>query len=134
MWDAGLGNGDPEVHLGQLLEAFERDCRFISAIGLQAQGMTVEQSKEMFVNECYKDEGSAEQQAARGTYDPQYLNYTLNKLMILKLRDDWTASRGGQKAWKDFHDTFLSYGGPPVPLVRQAMMGEDAPHAVFRSD
>ena len=73
----------------------------------------------------------AEQQAARGTYDPEYLNYTLNKLLILKLRDDWTASRGGRKAWKQFHDTFLSYGGPPVPLVRQAMMGETTPRTVF---
>lgn len=134
MWDAGLGKGDPEVHLGQIYEALERDCRFISAIGLHTQGMTLQQSKQLFVNECYKDEGNAEQQAARGTYDPQYLNYTLNKLLILKLRDDWTASRGGRKAWKAFHDQFLSYGGPPVPLVRQAMMGESEPRTVFRSD
>jgi hypothetical protein len=131
MWDAGLGNGDPEVHLGQLAEALERDCRYLSAIGLHTQGMTVAQSKDLFVNQCYKDEGAAEQQAARGTYDPEYLNYTLNKLMIIRLRDDWTASRGGRKAWKAFHDQFLSYGGPPVPLVRQAMMGEAAPKTVF---
>jgi hypothetical protein len=32
--------------------------------------------------------------------------------MIRKLRDDWTASRGGRKAWKEFHDAFLNYGGP----------------------
>jgi uncharacterized protein (DUF885 family) len=131
MWDAGIGNGDPEVHIGQIAEALERDCRFISAIGLHTQGMTQAESKKLFVDECYKDEGNAEQQAARGTYDPEYLNYTLNKLLILKLRDDWTATRGGRKAWKQFHDTFLSYGGPPVPLVRQAMMGEDKPRAVF---
>jgi uncharacterized protein (DUF885 family) len=131
MWDAGLGNGDPEVHIGQLAEALERDCRFISAIGLHTQGMTQAESKDLFVNQCYKDEGNAEQQAARGTYDPEYLNYTLNKLLIIKLRDDWTASRGGRKAWKQFHDTFLSYGGPPVPLVRQAMMGEATPKTVF---
>ena len=79
------------------------------------------------MNQCYLDEGAAEQQAARGTYDPEYLNYTLNKLMIVKLRDDWTASRGGRKAWKAFHDKFLSFGGPPVPLVRQAMLGESEP-------
>ena len=49
------------------------------------------------------------------------LNYTLGKLMIRKLRDDWTATRGGRSAWKAFHDGFLSFGGPPVPLVRKAM-------------
>ena len=46
--------------------------------------------------------------------------------MIMKLREDWTASRGGQNAWHNFHDTFLSYGGPPIPLVRKAMLGEDS--------
>jgi hypothetical protein len=42
----------------------------------------------------------------------------------MKLRSDWTATRGGRSAWKAFHDKFLSYGAPPVPLVRRAMMGE----------
>ncbi|MEO1967409.1 MAG: DUF885 domain-containing protein [Sphingomonadaceae bacterium] len=131
MWDAGLGNGAPEVHIGELSNALLRDCRFISAIGLHARGMTQEQSKQLFMDQCYQDEGNATQQAARGTYDPEYLNYTLNKLLIMKLRADWTATRGGRKAWKAFHDQFLSYGGPPVPLVREMMMNEDTPRTVF---
>lgn len=131
MWDAGLGAGDPETHIGQLSNALLRDCRFLSAIGLHARGMTQAQSEKMFEEQCYQDEGNSKQQAARGTYDPAYLNYTLGKLMIRKLRDDWTAEHGGRGAWKAFHDQFLSYGGPPIPLVRQAMMKEPAPRAVF---
>ena len=131
MWDAGLNAGDAETHVGQISEALLRDCRFLSAIGLHARGMTQDQSRAMFVSQCYQDEGTARQQAARGTYDPAYLNYTMGKLMIMKLRDDWTASRGGRKAWKAFHDQFLSYGGPPIPLVRQAMMAEPDARAVF---
>src|SRR3546814_12634731 len=87
----------------------------------------------MFVDQCDQDEGNARQQAARGTYDPAYLNYTLGKLMIRKLRNDWTADKGGRKAWKDFHDAFLSYGGPPIPPVRQQMIGGEA-KAVLRSE
>lgn len=131
MWEAGLGDGAPGVHVGQLSNALLRDCRFLSAIGLHARGMTQEQSLRMFREQCYQDEGNARQQAARGTYDPAYLNYTLGKLMIRRLRADWTASRGGRKAWKAFHDGFLSYGGPAIPLVRQQMMGEAEPRAVF---
>jgi hypothetical protein len=130
MWDAGLHDGDPETHVGQISNALLRDCRYLSAIGMHARGMTQEQSHRMFVEECYQDEGNAKQQAARGTYDPAYLNYTMGKLMIRKLREDWTATRGGRKAWKAFHDEFLSYGGPPIPLVRKAMMGGDG-KAVF---
>jgi uncharacterized protein (DUF885 family) len=130
MWDAGLGNGDPETHIGQLSNALLRDCRFLSAIGMHTGRMTQEQSRQMFREQCYQDEGNARQQAARGTYDPAYLNYTMGKLMIRRLREDWTRSRGGRRAWKAFHDQFLSYGGPPIPLVRAQMMG-GAPAAVF---
>jgi uncharacterized protein (DUF885 family) len=123
MYDAGLGQGDPELHIGQLQEALLRDVRFLSAIGMHTKGMTVEESKKMFIEQGLRSEGEAEQQSNRGTFDPAYLNYTMGKLMIMKLRDDWTASRGGRNAWKQFHDQFLSYGGPPIPLVRKAMMG-----------
>ena len=131
MYDAGLGAGDAELHLGQLQEALLRNVRFLSAIGLHTKGMTVEQSKKMFIEQGLQDEGNAEQQANRGTFDPAYLNYTMGKLMIKKLRDDWTASRGGRAAWKQFHDAFLSYGGPPIPLVRKAMMGKDDKGTLF---
>jgi uncharacterized protein (DUF885 family) len=134
MIEAGLHNGDPETRIGQLSNALLRNCRYLSAIGLHTQGMTVAESLDMFQTECYQDKGNATQQAARGTYDPAYLNYTMGKLMIRKLRDDWTAKNGGankQSKWKAFHDEFLSYGGPPIPLVRAAMMNEDKPAAVF---
>jgi hypothetical protein len=55
----------------------------------------------------------------------------MGKLMIRKLRADWTASRGGQAAWHDFHDQLLSYGGPPIPMIRKAMLGKDDTGALF---
>jgi hypothetical protein len=131
MWEAGLDNGNPETHIGQLSNALLRDCRFLSAIGLHARGMTQAQSNAMFREQCWQDEGNSDQQSARGTYDPANLNYTLGKLMIRKLREDWTANHGGRAGWKAFHDQFLSYGGPPIPLVRKAMMNEPTAKAVF---
>ena len=87
--------------------------------------MTVEESEKMFLEQGYQDAANARQQAARGTFDPAYLNYTMGKLMIRKLREDWTVSRGGRQAWLAFHDEFLKYGGPPIPLVRKAMLGDE---------
>ena len=126
MWDAGLGANDPETHVGQLSEALLRNVRFLSAIGMHTGTMTVADSEKMFREVAFQDAGNASQQAARGTFDPAYLNYTMGKLMIRKLRDDWTATRGGRNAWRDFHDQFLQYGGPPIPLVRAAMLGPNA--------
>ena len=126
MWEAGLGNGDAEVHIGQLINALLRDVRYLSAIGLHTGGMTVAQSEAMFRESAFQDPANARQQAARGTFDPGYGNYTLGKLMIRRMREEWTASRGGRSSWKAFHDEFLSYGAPPIPLVRRAMLGEGA--------
>ena len=131
MYDAGLGNSDSEMHIGQLQQALLRNVRFLSAIGMHTKGMSVEESRKMFLEQGFQDEGSAEQQAERGTFDPAYLNYTMGKLMIRKLREDWTATRGGRNAWKQFHDEFLKYGGPPIPLVRKAMMGNDDKGSLF---
>jgi hypothetical protein len=123
MVDAGLGDGDPEIRIGQLLNALLRNVRYLSAIGLHAEGMTIEESQALFEGKGLQDTGNAIQQAYRGTYDPGYLNYTLGKLMINKLREDWTAGRGGREAWGEFHDRFLSYGRPPIPLVRKELLG-----------
>jgi hypothetical protein len=125
MLDAGFGDGDPEIRIGQLLNALLRNVRYLSAVGLHTGGMTVEESQAMFEEKAFQDFGNASQQAYRGTYDPGYLNYTLGKLIINKLRDDWTDGRGGREAWGAFHDQFLSYGSPPIPLVRKQMLGDD---------
>jgi hypothetical protein len=134
MWNSGLGAGSPETHIGQLANALLRDVRYLSAIGLHTGGMTIAESERLFKEKAFKDPGGAEQQALRGAYDPGYLNYTLGKLMIMKLRDDWTSTRGGRKAWHDFHDQFLSYGGPPIPLVRKAMMASSTTRSASRRD
>jgi hypothetical protein len=90
----------------------------------------------MFMNAALQDAGTARQQAARGTYDPEYLKYTLGKLMIRKLRGDWVAAQlGGRTAtpaeqrllWHDFHDRLLSFGGPAIPRLRAVMLGDASP-------
>lgn len=125
MWEVGFGGGDPRLRIGQLQNALLRNVRYLVAIGLHTGGMTLEEAERMFREQAFQDPGNARQQAARGTFDPAYLNYTLGKLMVRRLREDWTAPRGGRKAWREFHDRFLSYGGPPIPLVRKAMMNGD---------
>ena len=130
MWEAGLDGGLPggraEYRVGQINKALYRNVRYLCAIGMHTQGMNVAECERMFREQAFQDPGNARQQAARGTYDPGYLNYTLGKLMILRLRDDWTSGRGGRSAWGSFHDSLLALGGPPVPLARGRMLGDAA--------
>jgi Bacterial protein of unknown function (DUF885) len=125
MQQEGLRPGSPEWRIGQLLSALKRNARYLSAIGLHTQGMTVAQSEQLFLESGLQDPGNARQQALRGTYDPAYLNYTLGKLMVLKLRADWMAQQRDKASLRGFHDQFLSLSGP-VPLVRRLMLGDNA--------
>lgn len=123
MWDAGYGKGDPRQHIGQLKNALLRNVRFLVAIGMHTDEMTVEEAATMFRDKAYADGKNAEQQALRGTIDPMYLSYTLGKLAIRKLRVDWERAQGTALPPAAFHDAFLKYGEAPLPVIRQRMLG-----------
>ena len=126
MIEQGFGGNDQRVQAMQLMEALLRNCRFLCAIRMHTQGMTLEEAKRFFMEQAYLEPLPAEREAVRGTFDPMYLNYTLGKLQIMKLRDDYKARTGGGFSLKGFHDNLLSFGAPPIPLVREAMLGEPA--------
>jgi uncharacterized protein (DUF885 family) len=121
IWECGLLANDLETQIAMLRQAAVRDVRFLSAIGLHAENMTLEESERMFHETAFLDSKSAQREALRGTYDPEYFKYTFGKLKIRSMREEWTASRGGRKSWKEFHDTLLSHGAPPLPLARKSM-------------
>ena len=126
MIEQGFGGNDQRVQAMQLMEALLRNCRFLCAIRMHTQGMTLEEAKRFFMEQAYLEPLPAEREAVRGTFDPMYLNYTLGKLQIIKLRDDYKARTGDGFSLKDFHDKLLSFGAPPIPLVREVMLGEPA--------
>ena len=125
MVEEGYRESEPHFHLAQLAEALPRDVRVICAIGLHTQGMSVDEATRRFMNDAYMEELPARKEAERGTFDPGYLAYTLGKLMVLKLRRDYTSEQSNAFSLKRFHDTFLSFGAPPIPLVRKMMLRND---------
>ena len=127
MLDEGYGNGDPKLRLGQLQDALLRDARYIAGIQMHTGKMTMEQARDFFVNEGYQVRPVAEKEAKRGTSDPTYLVYTLGKLEILKLRDDYKKMQGSKFSLRQFHDAFIAQGTPPIKIVRRALLGNDSP-------
>jgi uncharacterized protein (DUF885 family) len=125
MIEAGFGRQDPSIKLGQLAEALIRLVRFIVCIKLHAEDMSVEQGVRYFRDEAFMEEGSARREAERGTFDPTYLVYTVGKLMLLKLRQDYKAQQGKAFNLRSFHDTLLAQGTAPFWLHRQLMLGDD---------
>jgi uncharacterized protein (DUF885 family) len=122
--DEGFHADDPRYRLAQIQDALLRDVRFIVGIRMHTKGMTVAEAEEFFVAEGYQPRPAARSESKRGTSDPTYGYYTMGKLMIMKLRDDYKAKMGGQYSLRNFHDTFISLGPLPLPLMRKAMLGE----------
>ena len=126
MIEAGFGRHDPSIKLGQLAEALIRLVRFIVCIKLHAEDMSVEQGVRYFRDEAFMEEGSARREAERGAFDPTYLVYTVGKLMLLKLRQDYKAQQGKSFSLRSFHDTLLSHGTAPFWFHRQMMLTDDS--------
>ena len=123
--DEGYGNGDPQVRLAQLSEALLRDCRYVVGIKLHTAGWSVEQGKQFFVKQGFIEPEVAFQEARRGTYNPTYLYYTLGKLQILKLREDYQKAKGAAYSLQRFHDEFVRQGGLPMKLIRRILLPGD---------
>ena len=126
MMETEYAKDEPALQLTQVLEALVRNCRYMCSIWMHTQDMSVEDATKFFMDNAYMGELPARREALRGTFDPGYLNYTLGKLMILKLAQDWRHEQGadGNTSMKRFHDRLLSYGAPPLPLVREQMLKE----------
>jgi uncharacterized protein (DUF885 family) len=124
MSEEGFAADVPEARLGQLSDALLRNCRFVVSIGIHVRGMSLDEAKRRFVEDCKQDEANARQQAVRGTFDPGYFAYTLGKLQILALRADAKEKLGGRFELRRFHDALLAHGAPPVPLIRQRVLAE----------
>ena len=111
-----------KYRLAQSDEALLRLCRLCVSVKMHCQGMNVDDATRFFMDNCYYEEKPARQEAIRGTFDPEYLYYTLGKLQILKLRRDYQKQEGANFSLKKFHDTMLRHGMPPIRLLREVML------------
>ena len=122
MLDEGFDQGDKQLRLVQIHDALLRCCRYIVAIKMHTQGMTLAQATDFFMKEGFQEKANAEREAKRGTQDPTYLVYTLGKLEILALRDQVRKAQGAAFNLEKFHNTFLSIGGPPLKIVKAELL------------
>jgi uncharacterized protein (DUF885 family) len=116
-----------KLRLGQLQDALLRNARFIVGIQMHTGTMTFDQGVEFFEKEGYQSHMNGLRETKRGTSDPTYLYYTLGKLEILKLREDYKKKMGTTFSLEKFHNEVLKQGFPPIKLLRQMMMGDNSP-------
>jgi uncharacterized protein (DUF885 family) len=115
------------LRLGQLQDALLRNARFIVGIKMHTGQMTFDQAVDFFNHEGYQTRAVAERETKRGTSDPTYLMYTLGKLQIMQLREDYKKKTGANFSLQEFHDEFMKKGFPPIKIIRREMLGNDSP-------
>jgi uncharacterized protein (DUF885 family) len=115
-----------KYRMAQADEALLRLCRLCVSIKMHTQNMSLDDATKFFRDNCYYEEKPARQEAMRGTFDPGYLNYTLGKLQILKLRDDYKAQEGDQFSLQKFHNDLLNHGMPQIRLLREIMLKDQS--------
>jgi len=111
-----------KYRMAQADEALLRLCRLCVSIKVHTQNMSIDEATKFFQDNCYYESKPARQEAMRATFDPGYLNYTLGKLQILKLREDYKAQQGAEFSLQKFHNELLSHGMPPIRLLREIML------------
>ena len=118
----GTGRDADKLRLNQLALYLQRLARYMVGLQLHTRGMTYEQAVAYFEKEAYMERVNAEREAKRGTSDPTYLVYALGKRMLMDLREDAKKQWGKDFTLQRFHDQVVSYGYPPVPVVRRLML------------
>jgi uncharacterized protein (DUF885 family) len=125
MLEEGFGDGGPKVRLTQLHEALLRDARYIVGIKLHTAGWTVEQGAKFFEEKAFQEPANAYEEARRGAYNPTYLYYTLGKLQIYKLREDYRKARGSAYSLQSFHNEFVKQGSIPIQAIRRVLLADN---------
>jgi len=125
MLDEGFHDGDSKYRVAQLQDALLRDVRFIVGIKLHTQGLSMDEAITLFETSGHQPRPIAVSETKRGTSDALYGYYTMGKLAILKLREDYHRQLGSAYTLQKFHDAFIALGPLPIPLVRRALLGEE---------
>ena len=126
MVEAGFRRGDASLKVGQLAESMVRLARFVVAIRVHCEDLSVEQGMRFFRDEAFLEEATARREAERATFDPTYLVYSVGKLMMLKLRRDYKEQVDGRFSLRTFHDAVLANGSAPFWAHRRLLLGETA--------
>jgi uncharacterized protein (DUF885 family) len=115
-----------KYRMAQADEALLRLCRLCVSLKVHTQKMSIDEATKFFQDNCYYEQKPARQEAVRATFDPGYLNYTLGKMQILKLRDDYKSQQGDDFSLEKFHNELLSHGMPPIRLLREIMLKDQS--------
>jgi uncharacterized protein (DUF885 family) len=119
---AELGYGGPEVKMQQLKMRLRVICNAIIDQGIHAKNMSEKEAMDLMMKEGFQQEGEAVAKWKRARLSSAQLStYFVGVAEHLDLRNRAKARDGTAFNLKNYNDTVISFGSPPVKYVRELM-------------
>lgn len=114
---------DDKVKLLQLKDQLWRACRVLLDVGLHTKGWTYMQGVKFLVDKAKLERVNAEAEVRRYCQTPtQPMSYTVGKMQVLEILEDYKAMRGVAFNLRQFHNELIRHGSLPLKQVRQLML------------
>ncbi len=109
---------DPYNDFGRLSSELWRAVRLVLDTGLHAKGWTEDEAVAWAMANSARPESSIKSEVKRYLLNPaQATTYKIGMIKILELRDEARAELGDKFDWKAFHDTVITGGSLPLPVL-----------------
>ncbi len=119
---AEAGYGGPEVKMQQLKMRLRVICNAMIDQGIHARNMSEQNAMTLMMKEGFQQEGEAVAKWKRARLSSAQLStYFVGVAEHLELRDRARARDGAKFNLKNYNDTVISFGSPPVKYVRELM-------------
>jgi uncharacterized protein (DUF885 family) len=133
-WEIGLEK-DPYDNLGRLRDELFRAVRLVVDTGMHSQRWSREQAIDYMRSHTGMGDTEVVAEVERYLADPgQALAYKIGMLKILELRERARGTLGARFDLRRFHDTLLTAGAMPLPVLEQRVNDWIAQQAASRPD
>lgn len=128
MIDQGYLDGDPLMRLINLKWYLRGIANAMMDQAIHAGSMTREEAMKLMMYDTFQEEREAAAKWIRAQLTSAQLStYFVGTLEHFDLRRDIEKDRGGEFDLKTYHDKILSFGSPPVQMVRALLLNEPIP-------
>ena len=123
MLEQGYGDNEPEMWLMYSKWNLRVVVNTILDYSVQVLGMERQAALDLLMNEAFQEQTEAEGKWRRATLSQvQLTSYFSGYSEIYAFREELKERLGEAFDLRDFHNTFLSYGNAPVPVIKKMML------------
>ncbi|MGH2380133.1 MAG: DUF885 domain-containing protein [Candidatus Limnocylindria bacterium] len=125
MMDAGYGADDPALLLAHWKYFLRAVTNTLMDIRIHTGEMTEDEAMTMMVSGGFQERSEASEKWSRARLSStQLCEYYLGSVEMTELEREARRRAGDSFAWRQFLESVVSHGTPPMPVIRDILYGE----------